>query len=63
MEDRLALGLREAATALGMSHWTLRQYVREGKLAVVRIGRRVLVEPAELQRLVVAGRSRRGDEY
>ena len=56
MEHRLVLGLKEAAEAVGLSHWTLRQYIRLGKLAAVRIGRRVLVEPAELERLVEAGR-------
>jgi excisionase family DNA binding protein len=40
----------------GLSHWTLRQYIREGKIHVVRIGRRVLIEPAELDRLIAQGR-------
>ena len=56
MEQRLALGLKEAAEAVGLSHWQLRKYIREGKLQAVRLGKRVLVEPSELQRLVEQGR-------
>jgi excisionase family DNA binding protein len=56
MNHQLALGLKEAAEAVGLSHWTLRQYVREGKVAAIRLGRRVLIEPSELQRLVEQGR-------
>ena len=52
----LTMGLREAAELTGLSHWTLRQYIRDGKLKAVRIGRRVLIEPLELQRLIDAGR-------
>jgi excisionase family DNA binding protein len=54
--EQLALGVRQAAEAVGLSHWTLRAYVRQGKIKAVKIGRRLLIEPAELQRLVEAGR-------
>ena len=37
---------------LGISHWTIRAYIRQGLLRPVRIGRRVLLEPKELQRFV-----------
>ena len=57
MNKPLTFGLREAAEMTGLSHWTLRQYIREGKLAAVRIGKRVLIEPAELERLVEQGRT------
>ena len=56
MEHRFALGLKEAAEAVGLSHWQLRKYIREGKLRAVRLGKRVLVEPSELQRLIEQGR-------
>lgn len=52
----LTMGVKQAAAQLGLSHWVLRQYIRQGKLRAVRIGRRVLIEPAELQRLVEQGR-------
>jgi excisionase family DNA binding protein len=52
----MLLNINEAANALRLSPWTIRLYVRVGKLRAVRIGRRVLLEPSELQRLVEAGR-------
>ena len=56
MEHRLALGVKEAAEAVGLSHWTIRKFIREGKLRSVRLGKRVLVEPEALQALIEAGR-------
>jgi excisionase family DNA binding protein len=44
--------VEEAAELLGISPWTVRSYIRDGKLKPVRIGRRVLVEEAELERFV-----------
>ena len=55
--EQIAIGLKEAAASIGLSHWQLRKYIREGKLRAVRLGRRVLVEPAELQRLIEEGRT------
>jgi excisionase family DNA binding protein len=52
MLERLTIGLSEASEALGISHWTLRRYIKDGKIQAVRIGRRVLLEPAELAKLV-----------
>ena len=57
MQQQLALGVKEAAEAVGLSHWTIRKFIREGKLRSVRLGKRVLVEPSELQKLIVQGRS------
>ena len=51
-----AMGLREAADAVGLSHWTLRKLIAEGKLSAVRVGRRVLVEPQALRQLVERGK-------
>jgi excisionase family DNA binding protein len=56
MENRLALGLKESAEAVGLSHWTIRKFIREGTLRSVRLGKRVLVEPGELQKLLERGR-------
>jgi excisionase family DNA binding protein len=56
MQLSLCVGVKEAAAALGLSPWTIRQYIREGKIRGIRIGRRVLIEPSELQRLVEQGR-------
>jgi excisionase family DNA binding protein len=52
----LCIGVKEAAAALGISHWSIRKMIRQGRLRAVRIGRRVLIEPAELQRLIERGR-------
>jgi excisionase family DNA binding protein len=43
----------EAAGLLGISKWTVRAYIRAGKLQAVRLGRRVLLREEELERLVV----------
>jgi len=58
--EEIAIGIRDAAKAVGLSHWTIRQWIRQGKLATIRLGRRVLIEPGELQRLVEAGRQQGG---
>ncbi len=56
MNQSLTIGVKDAAARLGLTHWTLRKYIAQGKLRAVRIGRRVLIEPAELERLVALGR-------
>jgi excisionase family DNA binding protein len=53
---KLVLDIKQAAHAFSLSPWTIRRYITDGKLKVVRIGRRVLIEPSELTRLVEAGR-------
>jgi excisionase family DNA binding protein len=55
--EQIAMGLREAAASVGLSPWTLRAWIRQGKLAAVRLGRRVMIEPGELRKLVEQGRS------
>lgn len=57
MQETLAVGIKEAANALGLSHWTIRQWIRHGRLPAVRLGRRRMIEPAELQRLIEQARS------
>jgi excisionase family DNA binding protein len=49
---KLLWNVKEAGSSLGISPWTIRRYIAKGKLAAVRIGRRVLLEPAECRRLV-----------
>ena len=49
---RALKSVEEAAELLGISKWTVRGYIKTGKLRPVRLGRRVLVEEAELERLV-----------
>jgi excisionase family DNA binding protein len=45
----------EAAELLRISPWTVRSYIRDGKLKPVRLGRRVLLAEDELERLVAEG--------
>jgi excisionase family DNA binding protein len=49
--------VKQAAALLGISPWTVRAYVRNGKLKPVRLGRRVLLEEAELERLITQGKN------
>lgn len=51
-ERPLLWNVGEAATALAISPWTIRLYIRQGRLQPVRVGRRVLLEPHECQRFL-----------
>jgi len=51
------LSVADAARVLSISPYTVRFYLRAGKLHPVRIGRRVLLEQSELQRFVDDARS------
>jgi len=46
------LTIDRTAQRLSLSAWTIRGYVRAGKLASVKIGRRVLIPTSEIYRLV-----------
>jgi len=46
------LTLRAAAELLGVSVWSLRRWSAQRRFAVVKLGRRVLVEEAEIRALV-----------
>lgn len=50
--ERLTLTVEEAATLLGISRAFAYEAVRRGEIPSIRIGRRVLVPKAALQRLV-----------
>ena len=51
--------VEQAAELWGVSPWTVRAYIRQGKINPVRIGRRVLIEPCEIARIVAEGRGKR----
>ena len=55
--EQIAIGVKDAATRIAVSHWTIRQWIKTGKLRAVKLGRRVLIEPGELERLVEQGRT------
>jgi len=53
------LNIDEAAKIIGRAHWTLRRDISSGKLSCIRIGRRIMIEPSEIRRLIEEGRKRR----
>jgi len=50
--------IESAAKTLSLSPWTVRAYIRQGKIRPVRIGRRVLIDSQEIERIVEEGRNR-----
>lgn len=63
--QEIAIGVKDAARAVGISPWTMRTLIRQGKIRAVRICRRVLIEPSELKRLIEQapqGREQQGKE-
>jgi excisionase family DNA binding protein len=50
------LDISSVARLLSLSPWTIRRLIFDGRLTPVRLGRRVLVEPAEVERFVSQAR-------
>jgi len=48
----ILVSIEEAAEQLSLSPWTIRLYIRTGKINRVNVGRRVLIEASELERFV-----------
>ena len=48
----LLFSIPDAAKSLGVSHWTVRHLLRTRQLSRVRIGTRVLISAADLNRFV-----------
>ena len=48
----LAVSVEEAGRLVGLSKHTIRKYIRQGLIDAVRVGRRVLVPVASLERLL-----------
>jgi excisionase family DNA binding protein len=55
--------IESAAKNLSLSPWTIRAYIRQGKIKPVRIGRRVLLTEAEIRRLIEHGLRDREDQH
>jgi excisionase family DNA binding protein len=51
-QDRLTMSVTEAAVLLGVSRNSAFEAARRGELPVIRIGRRLLVPRAALERLL-----------
>jgi excisionase family DNA binding protein len=52
MPERLAYPLSEAAQLIGVSVRSLRYLMQSGKLGYAKVGRRILIPHAELERLI-----------
>ena len=46
------LSIAKAANLLGLSPWTVRLHIKRGLLRHLKLGRRVLIEPAEIRRFI-----------
>ena len=55
--DRL-LDVHEAAEVMGVSHFTVRAWIRAGKLRATKLGRLVRLECGEVLRFIVDGRAK-----
>lgn len=53
---RVLLSIPESADVLRLSPWTIRKYINQRKIRPIRIGRRVLIEYAEIERIIEQGR-------
>lgn len=51
------LTIDQAAEVLTLSPWTIRAWIKAGRLPVVRLGRRIAIERTALESLINAGRS------
>lgn len=52
---KLSVGLEEAQSLTGLSHFTLRRLVKNKKIKAARVGRRVLIPMTELEKLTKPG--------
>jgi excisionase family DNA binding protein len=49
--------VNSAARLWSISPWTVRSYIHNGKLKPVRLGRRVLLEEAEMERFIAQAKT------
>jgi len=53
--DTLSVSVAEAARLLGVSSYSIRNYIRRGELSAIRLGRRVLL-PLDRLRDIAGGK-------
>jgi excisionase family DNA binding protein len=58
MHDKLLLGMKEAGQALSCSSWTVRKMIYSGRLVGVKVGTRLCVERAELEKFIADNRTK-----
>jgi excisionase family DNA binding protein len=56
MQEVLTVGVREAAGMLGVSPWSIRRWVRLGRLPAVKLGRRTVLELPVLHLFIATNR-------
>ena len=49
------LGVAEAEARTGVSKWTWRRWAYDGRIASVKLGKRLLIPTSEIQRLIDRG--------
>jgi excisionase family DNA binding protein len=54
LKDQL-MSIEDFATTLGLSPWTIRAWIRDGKLNSFKVGSRRLLSPKEIDRLTKEG--------
>ena len=59
LPEVLCRGVTQTAGLLGIAPRTVRQYIAEGKLRAVKIGRRLVVEDSALREFLEKARKRR----
>lgn len=52
MTDRLAYSVKEAAEALGVSEWIVREEIYRGRIFALNIGRRLIIPRWSLEDLL-----------
>jgi excisionase family DNA binding protein len=57
--EKLAYGIKEAASALGVSKTTIWRAIKEGKLSAVKVGNRTLLKTEALQAWISAPATRK----
>ena len=59
--SRKAYSVGEAAVALGVSQWLVREMCRTGQLRCVRLGRRIVIPAGALDELLAAAENNHPD--
>lgn len=54
LDDKLLWSLADAERATSLSRRTLQNYIRAGRLPALKIGRRVLLDPIEVKKALLA---------
>jgi excisionase family DNA binding protein len=50
--EKAYLGVAEAEEVTGVSRWTWRKWSYDGRVASVKLGKRLLIPKAEIERLI-----------